>query len=227
MDLIAFDLDGVVADTEPLHKLAKERILSEIGCDARIDLDSYVGRPNSDFWGNVIQQCDLSLSHEELERRQYDFILEYMHDNRTPMTHGLADLLDSLSEAGIRCALCSSSDRYYVDRVLAFFDLGQRFSPIVGGDQVERKKPAPDGYRKVVRDANLVPDRVIAIEDSSAGVAAAIGAGLRCIGYINPTSGRQDLGAAFFRASRMGEIADWVLSNIPGGYAGAGNSRTT
>jgi HAD superfamily hydrolase (TIGR01509 family) len=132
------------------------------------------------------------------------------------MTDGLAGLLDSLSSAGIRCGLCSSSDRYYVDRVLAFFDLGQRFSPIVGGDQVARKKPAPDGYRKLLRDAGLAPDRVMAIEDSSAGVAAAVGAGLRCIGYINPTSGRQDLGAAFLRASRMGEIADWVLSNVTG-----------
>lgn len=209
-DFIVFDLDGVIADTEPLHRKAKERLLAELACGVAVDLDAYVGRPNSELWHSVIARCGVGCSAEELERRQYDSILEQARANGTRPSAGLEALLDFLAVAGIGCGLCSSSDRYYVERMLAFLGLEKRFAPIVAGDEVPRKKPAPDGYRKATLEAGCEAGRVVAVEDSRAGVTAALAAGLRCIGYGNPTSGEQDLSGATFRVTALVDVIDWL-----------------
>lgn len=210
LELAAFDLDGVIADTEPMHKNAKLRIFKEFGISNHMDLDKHVGRPNSELWDVIIRENDLDRTPKEFEIMQYDYILEQMREEHTPMSEGLLDLLDVFAGAGVRCGVCSSSDRYYVDKILAFFGLTGRFDPIVGGDQVPLKKPAPDGYLKLVADAGLEPGRAVAIEDSRAGVASAMAAGLRCIGYVNPTSGDQNLDAAFMKVTKLADIAAWI-----------------
>jgi len=210
LELAAFDLDGVIANTEPMHKSAKLRIFKELGIRNDMDLDSHIGRPNSELWDAIIRDNNLDRTPKELEILQYDHILEQMRDDRTPVSDGLLELLDAFAEAGVRCGVCSSSDRYYVDKVLAFFGLADRFSPVVGGDQVPHKKPAPDGYLKLVADAGIEPGRAMAIEDSKAGVASATTAGLRCIGYVNPTSGDQNLDAAFMKVTKLADIAAWL-----------------
>lgn len=212
-ELIVFDLDGVIADTEPLHKEAKLRIMRKLGLANSVDLDRHIGRPNSELWKAVIEENGVSLTPAELERMQYDSILGQLAENGTPLSKGLPGLLDVVvSRLGLAAAVCSSSDRYYVDRVLAHFDLRERFAAVVGGDEVPQKKPAPDAYLLAVERAGSVPGRSVAIEDTAAGVASALAAGLACAGYVNPTSGRQDLTGTFMRASSLGDIADWLFS---------------
>ncbi len=212
VEMVAFDLDGVIADTEPLHRRAKERIFAEIGflgdVAEGIDLDDFIGLPNSELWTMVLERCGAPFSPAELERRQYDAILEQLRDNATPPSRGLFELLERLEDAGVRCGMFSSSDFYYVERVLSFFGLSGRFSPLITGDRVARRKPAPDGYLRLIEQSGLPPSRIVAVEDSRAGVASATAAGLRCIGYANPTSGNQNLEAATLRVAALGEIPD-------------------
>ncbi|MDR1744755.1 MAG: HAD family phosphatase [Planctomycetota bacterium] len=213
LKLAAFDLDGVIADTEPLHKNAKLRIFRELDLKNSMDLDQHIGRPNSELWMSVIRENSLDRTPKELEKTQYDYILEQMRDDHIPLSDGLVDLVDAFERAGARCGVCSSSDRYYVDRVLALYGLTGRFGFVVAGDQVPEKKPAPDGYRKLAADAGVDPAFAVAIEDSSAGVASATAAGLRCIGYVNPTSGKQDLRGSFMRVHKLAEITSWLDRN--------------
>lgn len=203
IELAVFDLDGVIADTEPLHKVAKQELLVGLGVDPDMDMTRFVGRPNVDFWKEIIKDNHLSCSIDDLELRQYESILRQMKENSTPTSAGLNGLLERLSGMNIRCALCSSSDRFYVDRVLEFYHLRERLAPTVAGDEVPRKKPAPDGYLRVTELAGIAPGRAVAIEDSAAGLEAASVAGLRTIGYRNPTSGQQDL-----------RRADWVVDSL-------------
>ena len=76
----------------------------------------------------------------------------------------------------------------------------------MAGDEVKRKKPEPDVYRKVLTYFKIPETKVIAIEDSKAGSEAAISAGIRCIGYINPTSGNQDLTKCFTQVMDISEL---------------------
>lgn len=211
---VIFDLDGVVADTEPKHRSAKLRIFAELGLKNPVDLDAHVGRPNSELWIEVIRDNNLDKTPAEMERMQYDYILEQLVVEKTPMSRGIERLLACLDAAGVPCGICSSSDRYYVDKVLAFFNLTGRFRPIVGGDEVPTKKPAPDGYLKLLRDAGVDAAAAVAIEDSRAGSEAATTAGVRCIGYANPTSGNQDLSLCFMKVNMLDEIAGWFKSHL-------------
>ncbi len=149
LQLAAFDLDGVLADTEPLHKKAKLRIFRELGLKNSMDLDEHIGKPNSVLWLSIIKENNLDSTPREFERMQYDYILEQMRDDAIPLSDGLLDLLDAFERLGVCLGVCSSSDRHYVDRALAFYGLTERFRHIVAGDQVPEKKPAPDGYRKL------------------------------------------------------------------------------
>lgn len=215
--LMIFDLDGVIMDSEPLHREAKVRVMRELGLDAEgLDLNSHVGRPNSELWDEVIAKNSLSLSSAELESRQYDSILEQLVENRTPVSRGLKSLLDLLGRLEISCAVCSSSNRTYVDRVLSHFSLKDTFSVVVAGDEVTAKKPAPDGYLLVLERAGVKSSSAYAVEDSTAGVTAAGDAGIECIGYANPTSGNQNLSGAFMRIDALDEIVPWVAGFYTG-----------
>jgi HAD superfamily hydrolase (TIGR01509 family) len=81
-----------------------------------------------------------------------------------------------------------------VDAALATARLAEAFDVIVTSDDVERSKPAPDIYLLVCERLGLPPEHVLALEDSSAGVASAKAAGLACIAV--PQYAETDVAAA-------------------------------
>lgn len=213
-ELVIFDLDGVIADTEPLHREAKLRIMRKFNLTNSVDLDKHIGHPNSELWSVVIDENGVDMTPEQLERMQYDHILDQLVENDTQLSKGLPELFRYLDEHHIRKALSSSSDRYYVDKMLTYFSLTDVFAAVVGGSEVKRKKPAPDGYRLVLDRAGVDHARAIAIEDTSSGVQAAVAAELRCLGYRNPTSGNQDLSLTIAQFDSLTEIPAWLERNI-------------
>jgi len=96
----------------------------------------------------------------------------------------VARLLDEAEDARIRLGLASTTTYANIDALLSN-TLGsgalQRFAVIGAGDQVSRKKPAPDIYEHVLRELQASPDECVAIEDSSHGLSAAKAAGLYTI----------------------------------------------
>lgn len=204
LELVVFDLDGVLIDSEPLHEVAKREALASFGITEPVDLSWSVGLPQRELWQHLIDRYDLDQDPKDLEQRQYESILNQMRDKHVDLSHGLLYLLDCLQKAGIRIAVCSSSDRFYVDRFLEQYGLRDRFTAVVGGDEVPHKKPAPDGYLRVLKLTGVSAGRAVAIEDSKAGSLAARAAGLACIGYRNLTSGSQNL-----------ENANLIVDSLP------------
>jgi beta-phosphoglucomutase-like phosphatase (HAD superfamily) len=80
--------------------------------------------------------------------------------------------------------------------VLAKFGIREYFSCIVSGEEVPAGKPAPGIFLEAARQLDVSPEHCVVLEDSRNGVLAAKRAGMRCIGYVNPNSGQQDLSAA-------------------------------
>lgn len=207
VELFAFDLDGVIADTELLHKESKLRMLRRFGIDGNPDMEGYVGLPNAKYWSEMKDLYpQVAGTLEELETMQFAGILALLEEKRFRPSDGLVPLLERLAERGVKRGLYSSSVRFYVDDVLRFFNLERFFPIVIGGDEVPRRKPFPDGYERVAALAGVSPDRAVAIEDSTAGVRAAKAAGLRAIGYRNPTSGNQDLSEADWIVDGLGEV---------------------
>jgi len=205
--LAAFDFDGVLADTEPLHKLAKEIMADRVGAKIKPNHKDFVGLPNRDYWLKIIADNHLSgVAVEYLEKNQYDLIIEIAAEKKTRPTDGAEDLLNFLAGRGLRLAVCSSSARCYLDKMLAVLGLAGRFEYLVGGDEVARKKPAPDVYLRALELTGVKAASALAVEDSAAGAEAALAAGYFTIGFINPGSGQQNLDRADFKVSGLKEI---------------------
>lgn len=193
LQLVIFDMDGVLVDSEPLHTEAKFAVLRRFGVNQRPDLSWSVGRPNQELWQRLIQEYRLPATATQCEEFQYLQILEWMRQRKMRPCPGIMPLLDWLEQRRISVAVASSSDRSFVTEVLRLLGLEERIGYVACGDDVPRKKPAPDVYRKVLEQFGVQPDEAAAIEDSCSGSTAAFEAGIPCIGYRNPSSGDQDL----------------------------------
>lgn len=215
INLVIFDVDGVIFDSEPLHYRAKLEILRSYGLDETFDLKKYIGRPNRDLWSKVIQENNLNAEPDDLELKQFNLILSYVYKEHPAPSRGLVQLLTQLEESCIYRAIASSSSRYYVNHILDYFGLNRYFTCSVTGDEVRFQKPSPDIYQKVLQSSRILPDNAIAIEDSASGVQAAISAGIRCLGYENPTSGIQNLSLAAGVIQELGQAMAYIADGFP------------
>lgn len=204
--LVIFDLDGVILDSEPLHEKAKKKILIECGIKENIDLSWSIGQPNHKLWESIIDKFAIKKTIEELEKQQYDYILEDIKENQIQTSKGLNELLQWLRNHDKKIGLASSSNRYYVDSILNYYKISNFFHFVVAGDEVLQKKPEPDVYLKVLSLSKVSSKEAIAIEDSNAGSIAATLADIPCIGYKNPTSGQQDLSKSIHQIDELEQL---------------------
>jgi HAD superfamily hydrolase (TIGR01509 family) len=94
---------------------------------------------------------------------------------------GLSELVEAASARGLGLAVASSSTRALVDATLERFALRPRFQAVVSGDMVERLKPAPDIFLCAAELLGVEPAACVVLEDSIAGVRAAVAAGMPVI----------------------------------------------
>jgi HAD superfamily hydrolase (TIGR01509 family) len=107
------------------------------------------------------------------------------YERELPVIPGAPEAVRRLSDAGLRLALASSSNRELIDAVLHRLDLASSFAVTVSSEEVARGKPAPDVYLEAARRLGVGPSRCAAVEDSASGIRAARGAGMRVLAYPN------------------------------------------
>ncbi len=206
--MIVFDMDGVILDSEPLHENARQMMFQKYNITPDDSFPPPVGNSSSGFWRQVFALCGLEGDAYELEAEQYYLVAKQIKDNDLPPSDGLLDVILWAKAQGMKVGLASSSTRILVDDVLDLMKLREFFDYTVSGDEIARKKPAPDAYLKVLELAGLPAETAMAVEDSGSGVAAAKAAGLYCFGYDNPTSGEQDLSKADRIIKQLKEIIE-------------------
>ena len=205
---VVFDMDGVIADTEPLQKEIGGRMRDELGIPQPAQQGPMrVGGSSLDIWNARVKEYGLSATGEALKNQQFRRVLELAAQRGLPPSDGLVELLRLLRQRGIPTAIASSSDHFYVRGMVEYLGIAEYFDAIVGGDEVPARKPAPDLYQKAMELIGAKPQTSLAIEDSPMGIQAALAAGMACCGYQNPTSGQQDLSAASFRVKSLREVA--------------------
>lgn len=189
--LIIFDMDGVLFDSEPYHARAERIMLQRCGISEGIGETS--GKSHADIWCPLIERYGLSISQPELERWQNMLTIQFIKEEALPLHSGLRELLYEVHDRGIRTAVASSTARGMVEEVLSYYGIRRLFCCIRTGSDVERRKPYPDIYRAVLQECRVSGGEAFAVEDTDIGLEAALAAGIPCVGYRNPTSGRQEL----------------------------------
>jgi len=204
--LIIFDMDGVILDSEPLHKKSREMLYEELGIHAQDKIPNPVGESSSGHWRKVIAVYRIKEDPYALEARQYHLVAQQIKEKKIPVSEGLYEVLDWAKRQGMLIGLASSSTRKLVEKTLHYLEIKNYFDYIVCGDEVETKKPAPDIYVNVLKEAGVLARQAVAVEDSAAGVEAAKNAGIFCFGYSNESSGNQNLLKADVIISNLEEI---------------------
>ena len=140
---VIFDLDGVVADSHPIHEAAWKTLLVEQGIDsASLNLDFlYAGHPRREILRHYLGSIEPS-EMERLGRRKDD--LYAIARNKLNAKPGIPRVLSQLNADGILCALATSAGRVRAHESLEHLGITKHFSVIVAGEEPGAPKPAPD-----------------------------------------------------------------------------------
>lgn len=203
---VLFDLDGVLAQTEPLKAEAHLRALAH--CGGQASLETYaglMGRAHAEVRAGLARSAGVTVD-AQIYTQAYRQALAGLMETRLELTPGARELAGRLVEKGLRLAVVSSSSAAVIARVLESGGLSRFFEARVSADEVERKKPDPQPYRLALERLGLEPGQALAVEDSPAGLQSALQAGLRVIILRHALNQQQDFSAALAVVDGLNEI---------------------
>jgi HAD superfamily hydrolase (TIGR01509 family) len=202
---VIFDLDGVLADSEPWWNEIDAKLLAQYGVTYRGEYHRNVlgvsYRLAVEFYK---KEFDLSVPTEEMMRQRAKIAMDFFA-NRVGLFLSAKRVLEELRQMNLRLAVATSSvaasARPFLERhnLTAFFDV------IVTGDEIERGKPQPDIYLRAAEKLGVAAAACLVIEDALAGVAAAKAANMR-VAAIPDTR--------FVDAREYQKEADYVLGSL-------------
>ncbi|MBN1071056.1 HAD family phosphatase [Clostridium botulinum] len=197
MRAFIFDMDGVIIDSEPIHRQVHGEIMNTLGINiSKGELALYAGATNEYIFTKLKERYGIKKSVSELMDYKSKLIINKVKEESLEPINGIRELLNALRKNNIKIAIGSSSPRSLIEAVIDKFNLHSAFDCIVSGEEVERSKPYPDVYIEVSKKLGINPEKCIVVEDSHNGVQAAKSAGMKCIGFNNVNSGNQDLSKA-------------------------------
>lgn len=176
-----FDMDGVLIDSNPTHKIALQRFCREHGFELSEQQlrEKIYGRTNRDWLLNLFGDLP-----EETVRRyaeEKEALFRELYTDIKPLD-GLLSFLKKMDEAGIPRAIATSAPRANVDFTLEHTGIGPYFQTILDDSFVSKGKPDPEIYLKSAAALGLDPGNCVVFEDSLSGVKAGKAAGCKVVG---------------------------------------------
>ena len=178
-----FDMDGLLLDSERPVRSAWMDASAEFGVSLRTEqYQALIGLNHTDSQQRMFRLLGNSASlMSQVQCRAQSLLVERFGDRGFEVKSGARRLLKALREAGVPCAVASSTGCAEVRRRLQAAHLLDSFSAVCGGDEVTLGKPHPDLYRLALQRLDVRADRALAFEDSGPGVQAAWAAGLAVV----------------------------------------------
>ena len=182
---IVFDFDGVLANSEPLHLLAYQAVLAELGIE--LDREEYytyclgfddvgafkvISERRGQSWSDA--QIGAIIARKTLVFDEIVASKDVLYPEAVPCVRRLAEAMP--------LGIASGALRHEIAAILRRADLEDCFRFIVAAGETPASKPAPDPYRRAAELHGVPAGQCVAIEDSRWGIESAKGAGLRCVG---------------------------------------------
>jgi len=202
---VIFDLDGILADSEPWWNEIDSKLLAEYGVIYRGEYHREVlgvsYRLAVEFYKKAF---GLSASIEELMQRRGEIATEFFA-NRVGLFPSAKATLEELRQMNLYLAIATSSVSASARPFLDRHGLTPFFDGIVTGDEIERGKPDPDIYLRAAKKLGIRADACLVIEDALSGIAAGKAAGMRVAAIPD---------RRFVDARDYDKEADYVLGNL-------------
>lgn len=221
MKALIFDCDGVLVDTErDGHLVAFNRTFAGRGYDIEWSVDLYGellkisgGKERMKHYFNDVGWPDDAADKDELilalHKTKTDTFMQIIESGELSLRPGVARLVDeAIADDNILLAICSTSNERSVN-LIAEKLLGPRrkakFSAILAGDVVSKKKPDPEIYNLAVERLAVKPDECVVIEDTRNGMLSAKTAGMHCVITTNGYTEKEDFSEADLVVSELGD----------------------
>jgi len=189
---VLFDLDGVIANSEPIKALTHSKIVQSLGKKLDEDLYSKVlGHSAQYVYEKIKEATKIESKFEEYQKKYNDFYYKILQNDCT-LTPGFYNFFLELKKNNLRIGLITSSPKEAVLKIIALKDIFHRFDCIVSEESVKEHKPLPAPYLKGLNILNVYASEVLAFEDTTAGIKSAKAAGLSVIGIRHPLTIHQN-----------------------------------
>jgi HAD superfamily hydrolase (TIGR01509 family) len=191
---VLFDMDGLLIDSEPLWLRAETAVMARLGAGwTEADQEALLGGSLVRTVRYLLGKATRPQPPEVVASWLMSDIEDRVRRDGVPLRPGARALLAAVAEAGLPRALVTSSERGFMDEVLA--STGLRFDVTVCSDDVSATKPDPEPYLLAAKLLAADPAQCAALEDSPNGVASAQAAGCRVFAVpsllpIPPAPGR-------------------------------------
>lgn len=213
---VIFDMDGVIVDTEPVHRYAYFKQFNELNIPVTEEMyTSFTGFSTRNTFQKLKEVFVIEQEVEDLIQRKRT-IFNDAFDSKADLEllEGVENLIKELHHNGMQLILASSASKVTIERVFSRFKLYEYFTHVVSGEDFPKSKPHPAIFEHAASLSIAPKENCIVIEDSTNGIKAAKAAGIFCVGYNSIHSEAQDLSEADVVINHFNELGFNTVTNI-------------
>lgn len=208
LNAVLFDMDGVIVDTEPLHRKAYFKMFDDLGIEVPEELyTTFTGSSTKKVCNTLIEKFALQHSHEELAAIKRSYFKHYFDtDTDFELLPGVKKIIENYYENGLKLILASSAHMNTINWVFEKFELEKYFLGKISGADLQESKPHPEIFITAAEMAGEAKENCMVIEDSTNGIEAAYSAGIFCVAYQSAHSSNQVYDKASLLVSDFSDI---------------------
>ena len=206
---VIFDMDGVIVDSEPIHRVAYQKMFDEFEIEVSPELyASFTGKATLPICQYICSSFNLKISPEILVACKRKYFRElFNEDTSFKLLDGVLELIQEYHKKALILVLASSASMININRIFKRFDLDIYFISKHSGAELKESKPHPEIFKNAAKASGFLPSECMVIEDSTNGIAAAKAAGIYCVGYNSLHSKNQSYADADLIITNFNEIS--------------------
>ena len=195
---VLFDMDGVIVDTEPLHRKAYYKMFEELEMDVDDEFYStFTGSSTKSVCERLVERFSPGFEWQDLAAMKRRYFKHYFDtDPDFDLIPGVKNLIIHYFENGISLVLASSAHMNTINWVFEKFDLAKYFKTKISGADLRESKPHPEIFELAAEMSGQPKENCMVIEDSTNGIKAANAAGIFVAAYASEHSKLQDYSTA-------------------------------
>lgn len=205
---VLFDMDGVIVDTEPLHRKAYFKMFEDLGIDVSPELyTTFTGASTKKVCQTLADTFNLSEAPDTLAQIKRKYFKHYFDtDTEFNLIPDVKNLIQHYYDRNITLVLASSAHMNTINWVFTKFDLEKYFVGKISGADLKESKPHPEIFLLAAEVSGQPKENCLVIEDSTNGILASHAAGIFCVAYKSEHTVGQDYSKASLVISDFSEI---------------------
>ncbi|CAN6179756.1 unnamed protein product [Urochloa humidicola] len=179
---VLFDIDGTLCDSDPLHHVAFQELLLEIGYNNGVPIDdeffikNIAGRSDVEAAQNLFPDWELEKGLKFLEDKEAKY--RSLAKERLEPVKGLGKVVQWVKDHGYKRAAVTNAPRINAELMISLLGLSDFFQAVIVGGECEQPKPSPYPYLKALKELQVSAEHTFIFEDSPSGIRAGVAAGM-------------------------------------------------